>query len=74
MRDVRLMMTTGIQNLPEPLARAQAAYRDLTARLAAVGRDRLTRRVEHFASSVQFVLDEPDAARRASRAGPWGQP
>jgi hypothetical protein len=27
------MLTTGIQNLPEPLARAQAAYHDGTARL-----------------------------------------
>ena len=43
MRDVRLMVTTGIQNLPQPLARAQAAYRDSTARLAAVSRDRLAR-------------------------------
>jgi GAF domain-containing protein len=58
------MVTIGIQNLPEPLARAQAAYRDSTARLAAVSRDRLARRVEHFASSVRFVLDEPNAARR----------
>jgi hypothetical protein len=58
------MLTTGIQNLPEPLARAQAAYHDGTARLAPVSADRLARRVEHFASSVQFVLDDPDAARR----------
>ena len=57
------MLTTGIQNLPEPLARAQAAYHDGTARLAPVSADRLARRVEHFASSVQFVLDHPDAAR-----------
>ena len=57
------MLTTGIQNLPEPLARAQAAYHDGTARLAPVSPDRLARRVEHFASSVQFVLDHPDAAR-----------
>ena len=59
-----LMVTTGIQNLPEPLARAEAAYRDPAAQLAPVSRDRLARRVEHFASSVQFVLDEPDATRR----------
>jgi hypothetical protein len=58
------MLTTGIQNLPEPLARAQAAYHDRTARLAPASADRLARRVEHFASSVQFVLDDPDAARR----------
>jgi len=58
------MLTTGIQNLPEPLARAQAAYHDGTARLASASADRLARRVEHFASSVQFVLDDPDAARR----------
>ena len=58
------MVTTGIQNLPEPLARAEAAYRDPAAQLAPVSRDRLARRVEHFASSVQFVLDEPDSTRR----------
>lgn len=58
------MLTTGMQNLPEPLARAQAAYHDGTARLAPASADRLARRVEHFASSVQFVLDGPDAARR----------
>ena len=57
------MLTTGIQNLPEPLARARAAYHDGTARLAPASADRLARRVEHFASSVQFVLDDPDAAR-----------
>ena len=58
------MLTNGIQNLPEPLARAQAAHHDGTARLAPASADRLARRVEHFASSVQFVLDDPDAARR----------
>jgi hypothetical protein len=58
------MLTTGIQNLPEPLARAQAAYHDGTARLAPASADRLARRVEYFGSSVQFVLDDPDAARR----------
>jgi len=58
------MLTTGIQNLPEPLAQAQAAYHDGTARLAPASADRLARRWEHFASSVQFALDDPDAARR----------
>jgi len=58
------MLTTGIQNLPEPLAWAQAAYHDRTARLAPASADRLARRMQHFASSVQFVLDDPDAARR----------
>ncbi len=61
------MLTTGIQNLPEPLARAQAAYHDGTARLAPASADRLAWRVEHFASSVQFVPDDPDAARRLGR-------
>src|SRR5579871_4436951 len=56
------MLTTGIQNLPEPLAQAQAAYHDGIARLAPAGADRLARRAEHFASSAQFVLDDPDAA------------
>jgi hypothetical protein len=58
------MLTTGIQNLPEPLARTQAAYHYGTGRLVPASADRLARRVEHFASSVQFVLDDPDAARR----------
>lgn len=58
------MLTPRIQNLPEPLARPQAAYHDRTARLAPASADRLARRVEHFASSAQFVLDDPDAARR----------
>jgi GAF domain-containing protein len=57
------MLTTGTQNLPEPLARVQAAYHG-TARLAPASADRLARRVEHFASSVQFVLEDSDAARR----------
>ena len=36
------MLTTGIQNLPDPLPRAQAAYHDGTARLApaSAGRSR----------------------------------
>jgi hypothetical protein len=58
------MVTTGIQNLPEPPARAEAAYRDPAAQLAPVSRDRPARRVGHFASPVQFVLDEPDSTRR----------
>ena len=43
------MLTTGMQNLPEPLPRAPAAYHDGTARLAPASADRLARRVEHFA-------------------------
>jgi hypothetical protein len=58
------MLTTGIQNPPEPLARAQAAYHDGTARLAPANADRPARRVEHCATSVQFILHDPDAARR----------
>ena len=57
------MLTTGTQNLPEPLARVQAAYHG-TARLAPASAGRLARRVEHFASSVQFFLEDSDAARR----------
>ena len=38
------MLTTGIQNLPEPLARAQPAYHDGTGRLAPASADRLARR------------------------------
>jgi hypothetical protein len=36
------MLTTGIQNPPEPLARVQAAYHG-TARLAPASADRLAR-------------------------------
>jgi hypothetical protein len=57
------MLTTRIQRLPELLARAQAACRHGTARLAPASAVRLARRVEHFASSVQFVLDDPNTAR-----------
>jgi hypothetical protein len=80
------MLTTGMQNLPEPLARAQAAYHDGTARLAPTSADRLARRVEHFASSVQFVLVDyaghligmgrmtMSFVRRAGRRGPSARP
>jgi GAF domain len=50
------MLTTGTQNPPEPLARVQAAYHG-TAQPVPASADRLARRVEHFASSVQFVLE-----------------
>jgi hypothetical protein len=59
-----LVLTTGMQNLLEPMARAPVAYHGGTARLAPASADRLARRVEYFASSVQFALDDPDAARR----------
>ena len=49
------MLTTGTQNLQEPLARAQAACRDRTVRLAPASADRLGWRVEHFASSVREI-------------------
>ena len=57
-------MTSGIQNLPAPLGQAEAAYRDPAALLPPAGRDRLARRVEHFAAAVHFALAEPDAVRR----------
>ena len=61
------MLTTGIQNLPEPLARAQAAYHDRTAR------------VREADVSVPFefwVMGRMTAsfARRAGRSGPSAQP
>jgi hypothetical protein len=58
------MLTTGIQDLPKPLAQAKAAYRDGTARLAAASAGRLDQQVEHIASSVEPVLDAPDATWR----------
>ena len=71
------MLTTGMQNLPEPLARAQAAYHDGTARLAPTSADRLARRVQHFASSVGLesldyfavVEDVHSTSGRAARRG-----
>ncbi len=58
------MPATAIENLPAPLAQAEARYRYLAAQLAPVGRETLARRVQHFASSLRFGLDEPAAMRR----------
>jgi hypothetical protein len=58
------MVTIGIQNLPEPMERVETVYRDSNARLAPDSRHRPARRLEHFASSVQFTLNEPEAMRR----------
>jgi hypothetical protein len=58
------MPITGIENLPAPLARAEARYRYAAAQLAPVGREMLALRVQHFASSLRFGLDEPGAMRR----------
>jgi hypothetical protein len=48
------MLTTGIQNLPEPLSRAQAAYHDGTARLAPASADRVAQRVEYLELYADF--------------------
>ena len=62
------MLTIGIRSLPEPLARAQTAYRDGTARLALASADRLARRVvDHGPMTVSF-------ASRGARRGPAAQP
>jgi hypothetical protein len=78
-------VTTGIQNLPDPLARAEAAYRDPAAQLAPVSRNRLARamvsalldpaRVREANVSVPFelwVMGRMTAsfARQAGRRGP----
>ena len=65
------MLTTGIQNLPKPLARAQAACHDGTARLAPASAGRLARRVEYLAWSVRFVLDDPDAPGKPTCRSPF---
>ena len=62
------MLTIGIQNLREPLARAQTAYRDGTARLAPASAGRLARRVvDHGPMTASF-------ASRGARRGPGAQP
>jgi GAF domain len=58
------MPITGIENLPVPLARAEARYRYAAAQLAPAGREMLARRVQHFASSLRFGLEQPAAMRR----------
>ena len=46
-----------------PLARAQAAFHDGTAWLPPTSADQLALRSRRFASSVQFILGDPDTAR-----------
>ena len=58
------MPTNEIKNLPESLAETEAAYRDPVTQLPLVGGEMLARRVDHFASSVQFGLHERAAMRR----------
>jgi hypothetical protein len=58
------MSRNGIENLPEALEQVEAAYRDARTRPPSDGKERLARRVEHFASSARFGLAEPDAMRR----------
>jgi GAF domain-containing protein len=58
------MPANEIKNLPESLAETEAAYRDPVTQLPLVGGEMLARRVDHFASSVQFGLHERAAMRR----------
>jgi hypothetical protein len=58
------MPTNEIKNLPESLAETEAVYRDPVTQLPLVGGEMLARRVDHFASSVQFGLHERAAMRR----------
>lgn len=51
------------QNLPGPLAQAEAVYRDAAARLPVAGA-LIARRVRHFAARVRLGRDEPAAVRR----------
>jgi len=58
------MSANEIKNLPESLAETEAVYRDPVTQLPLVGEEMLARRVDHFASSVQFGLHERAAMRR----------
>jgi len=64
------MMTNGIENIPESLEQAQAAYRASASDALGMpapgqnGQNGASRRAEHFAASVRFGLAEPDAMAR----------
>jgi GAF domain-containing protein len=61
------MTTNGIENIPESLEQAQAAYgAALTGALGmrALGQNSPSWRAEHFAASVRFGLAEPDEMAR----------
>lgn len=67
------MMTNGIENIPESLEQAQAAYRASPSDALGMpapgqngqnGQNGASRRAEHFAASVRFGLAEPDAMTR----------
>jgi hypothetical protein len=51
------------QNLPGPLERAEALYRDGAAQLPVTGA-MIARQARHFAASVRLSRDEPEAMRR----------
>ena len=64
------MMTNGIENIPDSLEQAQAAYRASPSDALGMpapgqnGQNGASRRAEHFAASVRFGLAEPDAMAR----------
>ena len=64
------MMTNGIENIPDSLEQAQAAYRASPSDALGMpapgqnGQNGASRRAEHFAASVRFGLAEPDAMTR----------
>ena len=64
------MMTNGIENIPDSLEEAQAAYRASPSDALGMpapgqnGQNGASRRAEHFAASVRFGLAEPDAMTR----------
>jgi len=64
------MMTNGIENIPDSLEEAQAAYRASPSDALGMpapgqnGQNGASRRAEHFAASVRFGLAEPDAMAR----------
>jgi hypothetical protein len=52
------------ENLPGPLAHAQAVYRDAAGQLPPATGEMLAERAGHFAAGVRLSLDAPQAMRR----------
>ncbi len=58
------MSASQSRNLPEPLTRSEAAYRDVSGQLLPVTVETLARRAVHFAAGVRLGLNEPQGMRR----------
>jgi hypothetical protein len=62
-----LMVAGGSQNLPGPLAQAEAVYRDSAAQLPVAGA-LIALRARHFAAEVRLGRDDPQARRQLREA------